>query len=170
MAYLRTGLCPRPVCRFLHPEGEELARRQEEQEQVAMIRRQETEEEKRERQVGREDKGQRAKVFSDWILATWGRTRLASGLILDVAGGRGDLAFELATRKGLACAVVDPRPAKLKKWQLKYQKKNPGALVASYYETFFNPSFLHQHSISPSSVSLVVGLHPDQVIVGCVCR
>merc|ERR1719228_3041673 len=103
---------------------------------MEMLRREETEEEKRERLYGSQEKSERAKVFCDWILETWGVASLASGLILDIAGGRGDLAFELSTRRGLSCAVVDPRPAKLKKWQLKYQKRNPAARVAKYYQEF----------------------------------
>ena len=58
--------------------------------------------------------------------------------------------------------MVDPRPAKLKKWQVKYQKKNPLANVAKYYQDYFNSCFLSTHSIPSSSVQLVVGLHPDE--------
>jgi hypothetical protein len=162
LAYIRTGVCPRQQCKFSHPEERALARLREEQKEVDRQRRGETEEQKRERQLGTEDKGQRAKVFCDWIIDTWGEAALNTGLILDIAGGRGDLAFELATRRGLHCAVVDPRPAKLKKWQVKYQKKNPQANIAKYYQDYFNSSFLSSHSIPPSSVQLVVGLHPDE--------
>ena len=162
LAYIRSGVCPRIKCKFFHPEEGDLVRIRVEQEEVDRQRREETEEQKRERQLGSEDKGQRAKVFCDWILETWGQDTLSIGLILDIAGGRGDLAFELATRRGLQCAVVDPRPAKLKKWQVKYQKKNPLANVAKYYQDYFNSSFLSTHSIPPSSVQLVVGLHPDE--------
>ena len=161
MAYLKTGLCPRPACKFLHPEGGELARAREEQEQVARQRREETEEQKRERQVGREDKGQRAKVFADWLVSVWGVSRLGRGLVLDIAGGRGDLAFELA-RRGLTCATVDPRPPKLKRWQVKFRKKHPKVKVPEHYQDYFSSSFLSSLSIPPSSVSLVVGLHPDE--------
>ena len=162
LAYIRTSVCPRVKCKFIHPDEKDLVRLREEQEEVERQRREETEEEKRERQVGSEEKSQRAKVFCDWILDTWGKDTLASGLILDIAGGRGDLAFELATRRGLQCAVVDPRPAKLKKWQVKYQKKHPDAAVARYYQDYFSSNFLSSHSIPSSSIELVVGLHPDE--------
>ena len=161
MAYLKTGLCPRTACKFLHPEGEEVARAREEQEEVARARREETEEQKRERQVGREDKGQRAKVFADWLVSVWGLARLERGLVLDIAGGRGDLAFELA-RRGLDCATVDPRPPKLKRWQAKFRKKHPEVKVPEHYQDYFSEDFLSSRAIPSSSVSLVVGLHPDE--------
>ena len=161
-AYIKTSECPRNQCKFFHPDVADLPRWREEQENKEKMRREETEEEKRGRQMGSQDKSERAKVFSDWILDTWGVNTLTSGLILDIAGGRGDLAFELSTRRGLNCAVVDPRQVKLKKWQLKYQKKNPDAKVATYYQDYFTPSFLSSHFIPASSVHLVAGLHPDQ--------
>ena len=43
----------------------------------------------------------RARVFAEWILTKYGRDYFEGGLILDVGGGRGDLAFELATRQDL---------------------------------------------------------------------
>ena len=64
---------------------------------------------------------QRATVYANWIIEKYGLENLKKGLILDIGGGRGDLSFELATKKGLDCLVVDPRPGKLKRWQLKYR-------------------------------------------------
>ena len=43
----------------------------------------------------------RARVFAEWILTKYGRDYFEGGLILDVGGGRGDLAFELATRQDI---------------------------------------------------------------------
>ena len=43
----------------------------------------------------------RARVFAEWILTKYGRDYLEEGLILDIGGGRGDLAFELATRQAI---------------------------------------------------------------------
>ena len=49
-----------------------------------------------------------------WLLDTFGHARLSSGSgVLDVAGGAGGVAFELAFRHGVPCVVVDPRPMKL---------------------------------------------------------
>ena len=58
----------------------------------------------------------RARVFAEWILTKYGRDYFEDGLILDIGGGRGDLAFELATRQDIDCAVVDRRPSKLRRY------------------------------------------------------
>ena len=58
----------------------------------------------------------RARVFAEWILTKYGREYFEEGLILDIGGGRGDLAFELATRQNIDCAVVDRRPSKLRRY------------------------------------------------------
>ena len=53
----------------------------------------------------------RAEVFAKWLVDTYGLERLQSGGgVLDVAGGKGDLASELHARHGVRCTVVDPAP------------------------------------------------------------
>ena len=51
----------------------------------------------------------RSGAFVEWLLLTFGRNVLSSGLVLDVAGGKGDLGMEMAFR-GLRSTVIDPRP------------------------------------------------------------
>ena len=49
-----------------------------------------------------------------WLLDTFGREVLrAGGGVLDVAGGKGALAFELANLNGVPATVLDPRPLAL---------------------------------------------------------
>ena len=56
----------------------------------------------------------RHQKFVAWLVDTYGLERLRSGTgVLDVAGGAGGVAFELAFRRGIPCVVVDPRPMKL---------------------------------------------------------
>jgi len=104
----------------------------------------------------------RARVFAEWILTKYGRDYFEEGLILDIGGGRGDLAFELATRQDIDCAVVDRRPSKLRSWQTSYHRKHPEARVPKHYQAVFTPDFLEAQDISLTSVKLIVGLHPDE--------
>jgi hypothetical protein len=54
----------------------------------------------------------RGGIFAAWALETFGSTRMQQG-ILDVAGGAGQLAFQLGVRRGFNTTVVDPRPLRL---------------------------------------------------------
>lgn len=55
-------------------------------------------------------KSRRAEVFADWLVSTYGIERLRSGEgVVDVAGGRGELAFELTMKYGIPCCIIDPR-------------------------------------------------------------
>mmetsp|Transcript_28180 Transcript_28180/g.45651 ORF Transcript_28180/g.45651 Transcript_28180/m.45651 type:complete len:255 (+) Transcript_28180:90-854(+) len=50
----------------------------------------------------------RARVFAAWITKTFGDD-LKRGMVLDVAGGKGDVGLELSLVHGVPCTVVDPR-------------------------------------------------------------
>jgi hypothetical protein len=58
----------------------------------------------------------RAAVMARWMVETFRKEDLERG-VLDVAGGRGDLSFELSMTHSLKCTVVDPRPVRLNKCQ-----------------------------------------------------
>ena len=45
---------------------------------------------------------QRARIFSEWIVELFGLEYLMSGKVLDIAGGRGDLSFELRKSSNLS--------------------------------------------------------------------
>eukprot|EP01051_Picozoa_sp_SAG22_P015007 SAG22_NODE_1905_length_3335_cov_2.377627_3_plen_492_part_00 len=56
-------------------------------------------------------KADRAQLFARWLVETYGLERLRSGSgVLDVAGGKGDLASELQNAYSVPCTVVDPAP------------------------------------------------------------
>ena len=56
----------------------------------------------------------RHRQFMGFLIEQHGLEFLRSGSgILDIAGGAGGLAFELAFRRNLPCTVVDPRPMRL---------------------------------------------------------
>lgn len=57
-----------------------------------------------------------------FLLDTFGRERLASGSgVLDVAGGKGHIAFELVNLNGIPATVVEPRPISLAKCAVQLQ-------------------------------------------------
>ncbi|KAG0002755.1 hypothetical protein BGZ80_004657 [Entomortierella chlamydospora] len=60
-----------------------------------------------------------------WVEETFTRDFLNSGSgVLDIAGGRGDLSWELQTRQGIQSTIVEPRPGKgMRKWQRKWLQK-----------------------------------------------
>lgn len=54
-------------------------------------------------------KQQRAHVFVEWLVAEFGRDFLSSGCgVVDVAGGRGSVSFELWNKRAVPCTLVDP--------------------------------------------------------------
>ena len=61
--------------------------------------------------MGRKSNYPRSRIFSDWLERTFGSASLRGddALVLDVAGGKGELAMELGFR-GMPHIVIDPRP------------------------------------------------------------
>ncbi len=53
----------------------------------------------------------RAGKFVEKLVEIFGHDRLAGSSVgvLDVAGGSGDVAFELSVRRGIPCTIIDPR-------------------------------------------------------------
>lgn len=71
----------------------------------------------------KKDKAARASQFAEFLLAEYGEATLKSGSgVVDVAGGRGDLSFELHCRRGIRTTLIEPRPQKLTKAQRKHFK------------------------------------------------
>jgi hypothetical protein len=109
----------------------------------------------------------RAGCFASWLLEQappLGR----NCHILDVAGGRGDVAAELA-RAGARIVTVDPRLAKPSKATLRAAKRERenGILVRGSTEhiaALFNDDFIADPSneIMLKSCQVVIGFHPDQ--------
>ncbi len=57
----------------------------------------------------KQQKGRRAAAFVAWLLATYGAEPLNEGTgVLDVAGGKGAISYELQCRHGVRCTLVDP--------------------------------------------------------------
>jgi hypothetical protein len=126
-AWINTGLCPRmSECKFRHgtcgvPIGKARAlwiaeRRQRRAALPSTIG----------DTIPSQDKlGYRARaaVMAKWMVETFEVQDLEKG-VLDVAGGRGDLSFELSLAHSLRCTVVDPRPVRLNKFQVLWGSLN----------------------------------------------
>ncbi|POM59510.1 hypothetical protein PHPALM_31751 [Phytophthora palmivora] len=125
---------------------------------------------------GKIGKQQRAQVFVEWLVETFGAKFLASGKgVIDVAGGRGSVSFELWNKRRLPCTLIEPRPMKLSKQQHKYlkkQKKECGradptlteSLVPQVTALFNMGSFLEnaENVQLVQQASLLLGMHPDE--------
>ena len=72
----------------------------------------------------------RAAKFVSWAVATFGVELLRSGGVIDVAGGAGHVAYELAVRRGVSTTVVDPRTIKLSKPQRRRSRRQRGGTAA----------------------------------------
>ena len=73
----------------------------------------------------KKSKGARADVFADFIVGTFGGAEQINrdGGVFDIAGGRGDLSFQLTAKHRIKCTLVDPRQRKLSKYQRRYIRK-----------------------------------------------
>ena len=120
-AWINTGLCPRmSECKFRHgtcgvPIGKARALWIAERRQRRAALPSTTGDD-----IPSQDKqGYRARaaVMAKWMVETFKVQDLEKG-VLDVAGGRGDLSFELSLAHSLRCTVVDPRPVRLNKFQV----------------------------------------------------
>ena len=92
--FLNTGKCSVAHCDFTHLEDR----------QLLVEKRQQFVQQKKERQILEHENSfnaevvsnsQRARIFSEWIVEEFGLEHLRTGKVLDIAGGRGDLSFEL---------------------------------------------------------------------------
>ncbi|KAG6947586.1 hypothetical protein JG688_00015477 [Phytophthora aleatoria] len=130
-------------------------------------------------QHGKIGKQQRAQVFVEWLVETFGAEFLASGKgVVDVAGGRGSVSFELWNKRRLPCTLIEPRPMKLSKQQHKYLKKQKKErkqsceaeasfsekLVPQVTALFNMDSFLEntENVQLVEQASLLLGMHPDE--------
>jgi len=63
----------------------------------------------------------RAAALRRWLVSVIGIDYLQTGFIIDVAGGKGELSFELENLNNLRCVVWDPRPLKLTRYARKHR-------------------------------------------------
>ena len=109
--WINTRRCGRRGCRFLHPSAAELPAARAAY-HAARARKGARKPLQGDAIPPSAKKGKRARaaVFVQWLVDTFGEERLRSGAgVVDVAGGRGELSFELCQVRGIPCTVVDPR-------------------------------------------------------------
>ena len=116
--WLKRGSCAFGVlCFYQHPEG--LAAEQAWQENER-TKQQPKRSGTWKRRVTR--KSGKAPVFRRWLIDTFGLELLSSGSgVLDVAGGKGEVAFELVNLNRVPTTVVDPRPIDLSSYKRKFE-------------------------------------------------
>ncbi|CAK0890621.1 unnamed protein product [Prorocentrum cordatum] len=127
--FVRAGRCQyAEACFFAHPEGRD----------VEAARRAERRREAPNQKVANRGEGRRNHVKNDsrvsvlrrWLLDQFGLEHLRSRRgVLDVAGGKGELAWELVNLNGVPACVLEPRPLELsscrKKWSRGLYWRNP---------------------------------------------
>lgn len=174
--WTNTGRCYRPDCHMAHPTGEALKRAR-----MLWSEKRRTEKDARNGLEGdpfhasdKASKTARARLFVEFMLSTFGEAQLSGGTgVIDVAGGRGGVAFELHVKRHITCTLIDPRPMKLDKSQHKFLRSlargRANTDVAdvptpTQYQTLFDDVFTSapEHVELLRGCGLVCGLHPDQ--------
>eukprot|EP00435_Cladocopium_sp_Y103_P032457 s2472_g8.t1 len=113
-------------------------------------------------------KTHRAQRFAAWLLKTYGEEVLSSGRgVLDVAGGQGDLSWQLSVEYGIPCTLIDPalrRGGALKSWQRRALRKRGREEAFEHFPVSFEEKTFRSGSNQEvlRSASVVVGLHPDE--------
>ena len=84
----------------------------------------------------------KAGALRRWLINTFGEEYLRSGSgILDIAGGKGEVSFELVNLNNISCTVIDPRPLDLERFKRK--------LVCGFYH---KNSMLNTYNTIPYSI------------------
>ena len=176
--WLNTGSCPRKDCQFVHLAKDEIKSARQEFVQERLNSRAALQENLEHDDDGQyqevEDlvsRHQRASVFADFLIQQFPEILTPSeksGVILDVAGGRGDLAFELAVKRKIATKVfvIDPRGQKVRRWQQKLlqklQNSSSETNLPQHVNELFNEELFEKDPIRDKKINLIIGLHPDE--------
>jgi len=108
--WISNGSCSLESCGCDHPEGEALKALRREYWEAERERRANTANpDDPHRTEDKKSHAQRAAVLAEWLCSVYGLDDLRQHGVLEIAGGRGDLAFELSVKRQIPCTVVDPR-------------------------------------------------------------
>ncbi|KAF0719785.1 Aste57867_784 [Aphanomyces stellatus] len=107
-------------------------------------------------------KSARARIFCEWLVATFGEARLGVGSgVLDIAGGRGDLSFELWNKRQIPATLVEPRLRKPRKEHFKHVQLTQESL-SPQIQACLDAATMADHRTLFADCSLLVGMHPDE--------
>jgi len=110
------------------------------------------------------DKKHRAREFADWVVSTFGVDYLNRGEgVLDIAGGKGSVGYELWLQHRVRCTLVDPVLRKVGKSRRKALAKADGGDLRRV-EALFDDNFKTdpERASILGGASLLLGMHPDQ--------
>ncbi|ETV97726.1 hypothetical protein, variant 1 [Aphanomyces invadans] len=110
----------------------------------------------------KEQKSHRARIFCEWLVEQYGVDRLQEGSgVIDVAGGKGDIAFELWLCRDIPTTLIDPRQVKTRRTHLKFMAQH-GKPKWTHMMEELNNDLIATHNALFQSCSIVVGMHPDE--------
>ena len=157
-AWRRKGVCKiGPSCEFRHTFLSA-----EEEEEVEATRAEVAAKAKAKAMHNLARKSESDKLFCDWLVDTFGQDMLQSGTgVIDVAGGRGMISFELWIRRGIPSTVVDPRSVSGFPRRLRKVFNKSGKEMFEHRKMYFTvETALADPTCADASV--IVAMHPDQ--------
>eukprot|EP00002_Diphylleia_rotans_P036489 TRINITY_DN8044_c0_g1_i1.p1 TRINITY_DN8044_c0_g1~~TRINITY_DN8044_c0_g1_i1.p1 ORF type:complete len:435 (-),score=89.26 TRINITY_DN8044_c0_g1_i1:47-1351(-) len=165
--WLNSGRCNRVNCIYVHPPESRLGDLRKEWVRIRLENRRQLSAHSEDPFDHHDKKShhKRAVVFCEWLLQTYGLDYLNSGSgVIDVAGGRGDVTFELYNKHGIKCTLIDPRPMRLRKQHFKHIKLSGSGDLAPQIMDILDDNLLEntQHRELFEKCSILVGMHPDQ--------
>ncbi|KAF8948863.1 hypothetical protein BGZ47_002023 [Haplosporangium gracile] len=164
--WLNSGKCSKEICEFWHetdPVKLKAERRRWVDERIQAKRQISHHASDPHQKTTKNQHRERALYFAKWLIDTFTRQSLNAGSgVLDIAGGRGDLSWELQTRQGIRSTVVEPRPGKgMRKWQRKWLEKfkaNSSAIDGTELEA----STIQKDSESSTSIPTTTNITEEQ--------
>ncbi|KAG0166457.1 hypothetical protein DFQ28_007319 [Apophysomyces sp. BC1034] len=166
------------TCPFQHPTEEEFKKARETWVEERLAIRRITTHDPNDPHQSKKPHALRAMVFAEWIKNTFfDRSDSSLPTVLDVAGGKGELAMFLSRGFGIPAVVVEPKIRKrpdywytrLQRLMAKHDEGGPGQgltwpspVEPTYLHRMLDGAFLSDHAELLQNVSLLAGLHADQ--------
>ncbi|KAI8976188.1 hypothetical protein BDB01DRAFT_853240 [Pilobolus umbonatus] len=182
----------RELCLFMHPTGDEFIKAREEWVAERLKNRLMITHDPDDPHTSKKPHALRALIFADWIKKTF--AELTTEVVLDIAGGKGELAMFLSHGFGIPSVVIEPnerkRPSywytRLRRLMIRFQTEDchqpdwenndiliekdewPYPTSPLYMNTLLDDQFIKEHHELISNAGLLVGLHSDQATVPIV--